>query len=196
MRARAAVGRLDANSENSQNICVPDNSSYDAISAQMYAAEPAATARGVNVVGLAVGVAVGAAALLAAAAAALLLCRSRRKRAQAQAEESKRQFRGSHVRARPTQRAFVKGDFQGFVCKAAPARPVPVAAAVAPGGRACCGSRGGALRCVCGRWRRQVTARRPLVRAPAPCVMRRPWQQRTLWGGRRARACARNLRAR
>ncbi len=121
MRARAAVGRLDANSENSQNICVPDNSSYDAISAQMYAAEPAAPARGVNVVGLAVGVAVGAAALLAAGAAALLLCRSRRKRAQAQAEESKRQFRGSHVRARPTQRGFVKRVFQGFVYE----RPSP-----------------------------------------------------------------------
>ncbi len=77
-----AVGQLEANSEGSTNLCVPDNSSYELISAQQYrASDASAPPSGPNVVGIAVGVCVGVAALIAAGifAAIVLVSRARRR---------------------------------------------------------------------------------------------------------------------
>ena len=77
-----AVGQLEANSEGSTNLCVPDNSSYELISAQQYrVSDASAPPSGPNVVGIAVGVSVGVAALIAAAvfAAIVLVSRARRR---------------------------------------------------------------------------------------------------------------------
>ncbi|KAK9827328.1 hypothetical protein WJX81_005997 [Elliptochloris bilobata] len=91
------AGQLEANSEGSTNLCVPDNSSYEAVSAQQYGADAAGAppSPGVNVVGIAVGVAVGGAALLAAVStvAAVLMRRARRRRA---AECDKEVPHGAH----------------------------------------------------------------------------------------------------
>lgn len=98
------MGFADANSEGSKSLCVPDNSSYEAIAAQQYAAEaPATASAGVNVVGVAVGVSVAAVALIAAAltTAAVLMRRARRRRAAAECDKDSLP-RGTHVRAPPS----------------------------------------------------------------------------------------------
>ena len=98
------MGLAEANSEGSRNLCVPDNSSYEAIAAQQYAAGgPATASAGVSVVGVAVGVSVAAAALIAAALAiaAVLMRRARRRRAAAACDKDSLP-RGSHVRASPS----------------------------------------------------------------------------------------------
>ena len=106
LRARCgcgAVGFADANSEGSRSLCVPDNSSYEAIVAKQYAADaPATASAGVNVVGVAVGVSVAAVALIAAAltTAAVLMRRARRRRAAVECDKDSLP-RGTLVRAPP-----------------------------------------------------------------------------------------------
>lgn len=98
------MGLAEANSEGSRNFCVPDNSSYEAIAAQQYAAEaPATASAGINVAGVAAGVSVAAVALIAAAltTAAVLMRRARRRRAAAECDKDSLP-RGTHVRAPPS----------------------------------------------------------------------------------------------
>ena len=105
---------------------MPDNSSYEVISAQQYGADAAAAASGgVNVVGIAVGVCVAAAALIAAAltTAAVLMRRARRRRAAAECDKESLP-RGTNVRATPSCSAGMLA--QGFSCtQAAQVRVLP-----------------------------------------------------------------------